>query len=183
MKQKLLSYLLTILFLLPLASRLRALSDEVRGQDAPPKPGTVEHYPKRLGLGVMLGSPTGLSGKVWMDHVNAWDFAVGSLGYYYGRDKAFGYYGFVAHADYLWHHYDVFGEQGSEAARKVPVYLGLGGTLATPGFIGIRGVVGVTYISDEPFDFFVELAPTLGFGEAAAFGGVDAGLGARYYFR
>lgn len=139
----------------------------------------VKPHPKNFGLGLIVGLPTGLSGKLWVDRVNAWDFALGSFGYNGERNLGFG--GFIAHADYLWHRYGVFGEAGSEAAEQVPLYFGVGGVVATP-FIGARAVAGITYISVQPFDFFVELAPTVVFGPNGSFGGIDLGLGGRYYF-
>jgi hypothetical protein len=140
----------------------------------------VPERPKHVGLGIILGAPTGLTGKVWIDKINAWDFALGSFGYEAG--PGYGFYGFVAHADYLWHRYGVFGEKGSYGAQRVPLYLGVGGVIASPVMVGVRGVAGVTYISDQPFDFFVEAAPTLGaFNGYMAFG-IDFGLGGRFYF-
>jgi hypothetical protein len=141
--------------------------------------------PKRFGLGLELGSPTSLSGKIWMDSVNAWDFAVGGGGYYSywdGQERVTGFSGLVAHADYLWHHYGVFGGPGSDLGEKIPIYLGFGGVFATPGFVGVRAVLGLTYIFAEPFDLFLEVAPTLGLGQAVGYGGLDAGLGGRFYF-
>ncbi len=132
---------------------------------------------RNFGLGVELGAPTALSGKLWLNHENAVDFAIGGLGYYYGRN----YGGVNVHADYLWHRYGVFGGPGNDAGAKMPLYLGIGGVFQSPEVVGVRGVIGVTYLFDAPFDVFFELAPTLVVLPYSGFG-VDAGLGGRFYF-
>ncbi len=139
--------------------------------------GPAQAGPKNLGLGLVLGEPTAVSGKVWMNSENAFDFAIGGFGYYYGRH----YGGLNVHGDYLWHRYGVFGGPGEDAGRKMPLYLGLGGLFASPDVAGVRGVIGVTYLFDAPFDVFFELAPTMVVVPFAGFG-IDAGLGGRFYF-
>ncbi len=132
---------------------------------------------KGLGLGLMLGEPTGISGKLWLDPVHAVDFALGSFGYYVGSP----YNGVNVHADYLWHYYGIFGGRGSEAYRRLPLYVGAGGVFSSPGLAGVRGVMGITYIFDAPFDVFLEVAPTLVIAPGVGMG-TDEGLGGRFYF-
>ena len=132
---------------------------------------------KDVGLGVMVGAPTGLSGKVWLDDVHAVDFAIGSFGYYVGRP----YTDLNVHADYLWHYFGVFGDRGSTVYSHMPLYLGLGGVFNSPAVAGVRGVFGISYIFDQPFDVFLELAPTLVVAPGVGMG-TDAGLGGRFYF-
>jgi len=132
---------------------------------------------RNFGLGVEFGAPTALSGKLWLNHENAIDFAIGGLGYYYGRN----YGGLNVHADYLWHRYGVFGGIGSDAGSKMPLYIGFGGVFQSPEVVGARGVIGVTYLFDAPFDVFFEMAPTLVILPYSGFG-VSAGLGGRFYF-
>jgi hypothetical protein len=131
----------------------------------------------QLGLGLMAGSPTGFTAKYWISSEHAVDVAVGGYGYYVGSY----YTGLNLHADYLWHAYGVFGGMGSDAYSHMPLYLGIGGLFNDPGVAGVRGVFGVTYLFDQPFDAFFELAPTLVVAPASGFG-VDAGLGGRFYF-
>jgi hypothetical protein len=160
------------------------LSSGLRAETA----GVTKHF----GLGLELGTPTLLTAKIWMDPVNAWDIGLGGLGYYYtGPDRVQRITGFVAHVDYLWHHYGVFssrpvkGKEKDDADfyDKMPFYVGVGGVMATPdGFFGVRGVFGVTYLFDAPFDVFLEAAPTLGLTPVAGYGGVDLSLGGRFYF-
>jgi hypothetical protein len=159
---------------------------------------------KTLGLGVTLGDPTGVSGKLWLDDVHALDFAVGTFGYYRG----YRYGGINVHADYLWHFYNVFGRNGSDASRKLPIYFGVGGMFSTAGTpynpnngvtpagpwtynganppdgnstAGVRGVIGITYIFAHPFDVFAEVAPTVIVTPDAGFG-IDSSIGGRFYF-
>ena len=140
-------------------------------------PTLAQAHPRNIGLGVMVGAPTGLSGKAWLDEVHAIDFAVGSFGYYVGQQ----YNELNVHADYLWHMFGVFGDRGSNAYSHLPLYLGVGGVFNSPSVAGVRGVMGITYLFDQPFDAFFEIAPTLVLAPGVGFG-TDAGLGARYYF-
>jgi hypothetical protein len=133
--------------------------------------------PKDLGLGVMVGAPTGLTGKYWLDDINAIDFAVGDLGYYDNN----GYSGVNVHVDYLWHHYGIFGDPASDAYNRLPLYVGVGGMIESPGVAGVRGVLGITYLFHAPFDLFFEVAPTLVIAPNLGFG-IDANLGGRVYF-
>src|SRR5262245_21090070 len=48
-----------------------------------------------FGLGLIIGSPTGISGKVYFNKQNALDFAIGAA---FVNQR-----GFHIHADYLWH--------------------------------------------------------------------------------
>ena len=159
---------------------------------------------KTLGLGVMLGDPTGVSGKLWLSDTQALDFAVGTFGYYRG----YRYGGVNVHADYLWHFFDVFGREGIDASRKLPLYFGVGGMFSTAGTpynpnngpspagpwsyngpnppdtnatAGVRGVIGITYIFSHPFDVFAEVAPTVIVTPDAGFG-IDSSIGGRFYF-
>ena len=38
-------------------------------------------YNRKFGLGVVIGAPTGLTGKVWIAPTNALDFGLGFYGY------------------------------------------------------------------------------------------------------
>jgi hypothetical protein len=67
--------------------------------DARPRPRAGKSFEanKTFGLGLMLGAPSGLSGKYFLSSDNALDFGVGAIGYYRGRS------GLHLHLDYLWH--------------------------------------------------------------------------------
>jgi hypothetical protein len=138
-----------------------------------------------FGLGVILGEPTGFSAKLWTSPVNAFDFG---LGYSIGGDrigKSNGNYDGGSrvhfHADYLWHSFEAI-----RSDVRLPIYYGVGGRFNSgAGYTNshaIRGVFGVAWLpSQAPFDLFVELVPSLQITSPAGFG-MEAGVGARYYF-
>src|SRR5580765_5861261 len=71
-------------------------------------------YSRKYGLGIILGDPTGISGKAWVSSINAIDVGLGAYGYGYrggcfqdaaGRtvcDHGWGRRTLSIHADYLW---------------------------------------------------------------------------------
>ncbi len=124
-----------------------------------------------LGIGVIIGEPTGLSGKMWtsektaIDAGLAWSF-VGS--------------GFLhIHADMLMHSFAIDVDKG-----QLPVYFGLGAklVLANDLGLGVRIPVGMSYLFESaPIDIFIELVPVLDLIPATAFT-FEGGIGIRYYF-
>ncbi|MBN1299871.1 MAG: hypothetical protein JW995_01545 [Melioribacteraceae bacterium] len=130
---------------------------------------------RNLGLGVILGEPTGLSGKYWLNENNAFDFAFGYT--------VFGTSNYVAlHADYLYHSKDLI-----KSEIIIPVYYGFGIRLRSHSghedSFGVRGVAGISHtLSETPLGFFIEAAPVFQlFPETKL--KFDAALGARYYFK
>ncbi|MBD3307890.1 hypothetical protein GF339_15775 [candidate division KSB3 bacterium] len=130
-----------------------------------------------MGLGVILGEPTGLSLKNWLSSTTALDAAAA---------WSFGdYESFQFHADYLWHHRGVIEPQ-------LPVYYGVGGRIKLkeddPGRgeeedtrVGIRFPFGITYLfPNAPFDLFFEIAPILDVAPATDVQ-VNAAVGGRFY--
>jgi hypothetical protein len=135
----------------------------------------------RTGIGVMLGSPTGLSFKTYTSSTNAFD-----AGLAWSLDQ---YDAVNLHVDYLWHRFDAFEnvDQG-----QLPLYYGIGGRVIftddypDPGdndaLLGVRFPVGTEYLFEEaPFGIFLELAPVLNIVPSTDFD-LDGALGARYYF-
>lgn len=129
-----------------------------------------------LGIGVMIGEPSGLSVKYWLDKSTAID---GGAAWSMNNDR-----GFQIHADYLIHKFDLIAVSGGSA----PVYYGIGGRLTSgnnnhDGRLGVRIPIGVAYIpSSIPFDFFVELAPIVDLiPETSA--EINLSIGARFYFK
>ena len=138
-----------------------------------------------FGLGLIIGDPTGLSGKGFVSETNAIDFAVG-----------FGLLGgdhLHVHADYLWH-FDI--KRWSSA--QLDLYLGVGPKLGMhfhdgPGWdrgrgdedwigIGARGPFGLAMrFLEDPFDIFLEVAAGLWIVPDPHFD-LDAAIGARYWF-
>jgi hypothetical protein len=129
---------------------------------------------KSLGLGIMVGEPTGFSGKYWLNQTNAVDFG---LAYSFVHPHS----SVSLHADYLIHVPTLITKDG-----ELPFYYGFGGRLHvsanTKPFLGARGVVGILWMSKKyPFDVFVEMAPVFNiFAETSLH--LDFALGARYYF-
>lgn len=127
---------------------------------------------KKFGIGVIIGEPTGVSGKMWTSSNSALD---AGLAYSFRRN------GYVhLHTDYLWHFPNAF----YSAERFVP-FAGIGGRLATgrgDGIFGARFVIGLAwYPRNAPFEIFVEFVPILDLAPATAMSG-NAGIGVRYIF-
>lgn len=129
---------------------------------------------KDLGIGFMVGEPTGLSLKSWTDGNNAFDLG---LAWSLGRYDAIN-----IHGDYLWHNYNVFNEVDE---GTLPLYYGIGGRLIlaeNDAIIGARIPVGVNYLFDDsPIGLFLEVAPIINLIPSTDFD-VDGGLGVRFYF-
>lgn len=139
-----------------------------------------------LGVGVVIGEPTGVAAKLYLQDDQAIQAALG-LTFVSG--------GFQAHADYVFH--PVILEE--REAFTLPAYVGPGVRVMqhregrggdTDFRIGARAVAGLLFDFKEiPLDVFVEVAGVLDyrFGSAnEANNGVglalNGGLGARYYF-
>jgi len=137
-----------------------------------------------FGVGLVIGEPTGIAAKLYLDDDHAIQGAVG--GAFIGG-------GLVIQADYLWHPW-ILEDRDS---FTLPVYLGPGvrvidyrGGRAESFFAaGLRAVAGILFdFKEVPLDVFVELGGVVEykFGTADEDKGigfaVNAGLGARYYF-
>jgi len=131
-----------------------------------------------FGVGAILGSPTGVSFKVWASKTSAFDAAV-TWSFYNNGSINF-------HFDYLWHKFNLIPvDEG-----KFPLYIGVGPKfgfstdieLGAQFELGFRVPVGVDYIfKSVPIDIFVEVAPSLMVLPETVFR-LDGGLGARYFF-
>ena len=123
-----------------------------------------------MGLGVVVGAPTAITGKLWLDNTKAVQAGL-------GFDDRFTVYG-----DFLWHAWDVL---PAPPQGKLPVYLGLGAQLRAyhDAELGIRAVAGVAYwLPRHPVEIFLELVPVFYLTRDPGVG-FDAGLGIRYYFK
>lgn len=134
-----------------------------------------------FGLGIILGSPTGVSAKLYLNKKNAVDAAVGF--------SLLGGSGIHVHADYLWHPIMLTADD----AFYLPLYVGIGGRVWEHNrksndddfHLGVRGVVGILFdFRSVPIDVFLEAALVVDVLVDDDHGriGVNAGLGARYYF-
>ena len=154
-----------------------SLSSKVLGQIALVDAGDVE-------VGILLGEPTGLSGKLWttgntaVDLGIAWSFGDGG--------------NFHLHGDYLFHNFDFFDVDSG----ALPIYVGIGGRLRFEDDkddplgdeddddyrVGLRVAIGIEYILESnPFSFFFEVAPIVDFLPDTE-ADVNGGIGVRYIF-
>ncbi|HEV8538494.1 MAG TPA: hypothetical protein VGR15_06160 [Bacteroidota bacterium] len=127
-----------------------------------------------VGLGIIIGEPTGFSFKGWLDSRSAIDIG---LAWSFVREGSF-----HIHADYLYHSFHVF-----ETTENVPLYFGVGGRIKTgrdtDARVGVRGVIGIGYLfKDAPVDLFLEVAPIIDLTPSTDLQ-VNAGFGARFFFR
>lgn len=132
-----------------------------------------------FGLGVIVGEPTGLSLKYWLDKEHAID---GAAAWSFAENDSF-----QLHADYLIHDYELLNSD------DLPFYYGLGARLKfkddegsgrnrNEAIFGIRAPLGITYLfEDAPLDLFFELVPILDLSPDVELD-INAAIGLRFYF-
>lgn len=129
----------------------------------------------KLGLGLIVGEPTGLSAKYWLNDTVALDGAVG----WSTHDHTDLY----LHSDVLWHNFNLI----PVPRGSLPVYFGVGGLVRfrddnRDNDVGIRAPVGVSYMFDNaPIDVFAEIAPAIDVAPSVR-GEITGGVGIRYWF-
>jgi hypothetical protein len=138
-----------------------------------------------LGVGIIVGEPTGLSLKKWIrprhaiDAAAAWSFSENDS--------------FQFHADYLIHHFGITDIRPDEG--RVPFYLGVGGRVKLKErnegrgrndhdtLVGLRIPFGVAWLfAKAPVELFAEIVPILDVVPDTNFD-INGAIGARYYFR
>ncbi len=150
---------------------------------------------KTFGLGLELGEPSGLTGKVFVTKSSAIDFGVGYIydSYYYGD-------GVHLYADYLWHPTTIT----STPSFELPIYIGAGLRFWNFSYcvakvctvdgstFGIRVPFGIAFdFNNVPLDVFIELVPVLDFVRGAYYDrfhdrshlGIDLSVGIRFWFK
>ncbi len=134
-----------------------------------------------LGVGVIVGEPTGLSVKYWLDDQQALDGAVGWS--FSGEDS------FHLHADYLVHRFDFFkNPKDAEGLAGTAFYYGVGARLKDKDHdddtaFGIRIPLGITHLfADAPFDLFAEIVPLVDLTPDVDLD-LNVAVGLRFYFR
>ena len=155
--------------------------------EARPRPSRAWNFSanKTFGLGIMLGAPTGLSGKYFIGPDTAIDFGVGVIRYYRHRRS-----NLHIHADFLWHPVSIAKTEPFE----LPLYFGVGARVwdfdddnDRDGFgLGVRVPVGIAFdFNNVPLDVFVEIALVIDlffdYDDDYA-GDVNGAVGLRYYF-
>lgn len=129
---------------------------------------------KGVGLGIIVGEPTGISGKAWLSQTNAID---GGLAWSFIKGGSL-----HVHADYLWHTFDAL-----KTEYTIPVYLGIGGRFKFAANenarLGVRIVGGLDFLlSTAPLDIFIELAPIMDLIPATQLA-LNGGIGIRFFFK
>lgn len=164
------------------------------GAEARPNPKVGKRFEanKSFGLGIMLGSPSGLNGKLYLSDDTALDFGIGSYDDF-GDDR-----GLHLHASVLWHPVVL----ASPDPFELPLYLGIGfryldhddfffdGDDDDHEHLGVRAPLGLMLdFNRVPIDIFLELAliidlVTIDDRDGSDHGrtDLDATLGLRYYF-
>ncbi len=131
-----------------------------------------------LGIGIMIGEPTGLSFKQWVSRDTA--IAGGAAWSFSGRES------FHIHADHVWHLFELLPpEEAPDIHGFFSPYFGIGmrarlrsGSSRT----GVRIPGGVSYIPPEaPLEIFLEIAPIMDVVPDTTLR-LNAALGARYFF-
>jgi hypothetical protein len=111
---------------------------------------------RKVGIGVVLGAPTGFTVKYWESQRVAYQGSIGGM--FHG--------GLMIAGDYLVH-------ENALRIQQVPFYYGAGMFLGDAGFggpdyshgklaLGVRAAFGLDYAPREyPFDVAIELGPSL----------------------
>ncbi len=143
---------------------------------------------KNVGLGFILGEPTGIDVKFWLANNHALEFgAAWSLS---DNDE------FHLQGDYLFHRFDLIKVETGDA---FPLFFGVGGRVIVrddewrevrgrtvkvdrEDVVGIRFPVGLAYIfRNYPFDIFAEIVPILDIAPDSDFD-LEGAIGARFWF-
>lgn len=140
---------------------------------------------KKFGVGIMLGEPSGLTGKYWLSNTKAIALSIGNS--YFGKIRLGG--------DYLWH-FNAFNSQMANLYAGPGVAIGIGessGWWYTNknktwynesdefGF-GVRGIMGLNIVPKaSPFEFFTEFGLMLGI-FPASYTNFEGAIGFRFYF-
>lgn len=125
-----------------------------------------------VGLGVILGDPSGISFKGWTGSLSAVDIAIA---WSFEHEDAF-----HVHVDYLLHNFRFFDINKGDLV----LFYGIGGRVKAEkkSRVGVRIPVGLTYLfENDPLEIFFELGPILDLAPRTDFR-MTGGIGIRYYF-
>lgn len=132
----------------------------------------VQAQENGLGVGLIIGEPTGISGKIWTGNNTAID---GALAWSFSDNTQL-----HIHADYIIHKFNMI--QVDEG--KLPIYFGIGGRIKLNDStkLGVRIPVGINYLlKDAPIDMFFEIVPILDLLPSTKLN-FNGGVGIRYFF-
>jgi len=132
-----------------------------------------------VGLGIMLGEPTGISFKLWNRQTTAWD--AGAAWSFVG-----GKY-FQIHSDFLLHNFNLFRVE----TGRMALFYGAGArikfgsktdTEESKTVLSLRVPIGISYEFDRtPVELFLEVVPMIDLVPATEVQMAGA-IGFRYYF-
>jgi hypothetical protein len=144
-----------------------------------------------VGVGFILGNPSGLSAKLPAGSVNAFHLILA-----YNQNRGWGNRGWDNNncgpdnndcdgrlylgGDYVWYNYNSI----PVSKGRLPFYYGPGvwTSVSNDASVGIRFALGLEYqFATAPFDIFLEIAPGVRVIPNTN-GYVSSGLGARFYF-
>ena len=130
-----------------------------------------------FGLGLSIGAPTGVHGRLWLGQFSAIQFSVGG-------DNGV-QHSAAATLDYVLRLHSF---QESDGEYTIPIYVGGGARFGSVLWgdlemsFGPRAVGGIAvFVRDMPLDFFFEIAPAIYLVENPGWS-VDGQIGAHYYF-
>lgn len=144
--------------------------------------GTAYGMQEGLGVGLIIGEPTGFVVKKWLSPDAAIDGAVAWS--FDGEDSLH------VHGDYLLHNYTLLKDQQNQIRETIPVYYGLGVRVKFEDDkkgedlqVGIRVPLGINFLLQEhPIDFFAEIVPVMDFAPDTDLD-LNAAIGVRYFFK
>jgi hypothetical protein len=130
---------------------------------------TLQAQDRGLGLGLVLGSPTGFSAKYWTTRDEAMQFGIGWVAMRKDHGTAVSF-------DYVWHSFNTI-----QASERFPLFYGLGAQMVSSS-LGVRGVFGIGWHSrNAPIDVFLQIVPIVQLTDNSGFY-LDAAVGVRYFF-
>ena len=140
--------------------------------------GTASAQGSGVGLGVIVGEPTGLSLKFWQSRTSAIDFGAA---WSFSDNSAF-----HLHGDVLFHKFDLIHVDKGQ----LPFYFGIGARVKfvdTPDddvLVGLRIPLGLDYLfgGGTPLDVFFEVVPIVDLVPDTD-ASLNASVGLRYWFR
>lgn len=134
--------------------------------------GTVEAQDRGFGLGIILGEPTGITGKLWTGYNTAID---GAVAWSFEKESSM-----HLHGDLLFHNF----RRAKVDKGKLLLYYGIGGRVKfeDDSKVGVRVPLGINYLfAKAPLDFFLEIVPILDLAPSTDFS-LNGAIGIRYFF-
>lgn len=159
MKKILIIYVSAVVWILSISNLVQANS----------QPG----YSKQFGFGLILGEPTGITGKYFSDPENAVDMGIA---------YSFSDY-MLVYADKLWHWPEAFNGKKDDFVRRLSPYMGVGAGIfvGKSALLDVRVPFGLSWLPVKPsLELFLELVPALRIAPSTAFD-FGGGIGVRIY--